>query len=95
MSKTSKKVIGITKKGGLPPFRNSDLEGCKASPVFCKKFQAIVNALPVSLGFTNSKLHRRILMFAAYVKYWTIYHFSHSCKQRHLLAICLSNPSFS
>ena len=66
-----------------------------ASPVFCKKCQAIANALPVSLGFTNSKLHRRILMFAAYVKYWTIYHFSHSCKQRHLLAICLSDPSIS
>ena len=82
-------------KGGIPPFRNSDLEGSNASPVFCKKCQAIVNALPVSLGFTNSKLHRRILMFAAYVKYWTIYHFSHSCKQRHLLAICLSDPSIS
>ena len=75
--------------------RISEKEGSNASPVFCKKCQAIVNALPVSLGFTNSKLHRRILMFAAYVKYWTIYHFSHSCKQRHLLAICLSDPSFS
>ena len=33
-------------------------------------------------------------MFAVYVKYWTINHFSHSYKRRHLLAIFSSNPSF-
>ena len=46
------------------------------------------------LGFTISKFHRRISMFAVYVKYWTINHFSHSYKRRHLLAIFSSNPSF-
>ena len=46
------------------------------------------------LGFTISKFHRRISIFAVYVKYWTINHFSHSYKRHHLLAIFSSNPSF-
>ena len=46
------------------------------------------------LGFTISKFHRRISILAVYVKYWTINHFSHSYKRRHLLAIFSSNPSF-
>ena len=60
MSKTSKKRCFFSEfqNGGIPPFRNFYLEGSNASPVFCKKCQAIVNALPVSLGFTNSKLHK-------------------------------------
>ena len=36
----------------------------------------------------------KFLMLAVYVKYWTIYHFSHSYKHRHLLAILSSDPSF-
>ena len=46
------------------------------------------------LGFTISKFHRRISILAVYVNYWTINHFSHSYKRRHLLAIFSSNPSF-
>ena len=82
-------------KRGIPQFRNSKT---RESIHFCSFLQEISSFykcfFSTKLGFTISKFHRRISMFAVYVKYWTINHFSHSYKRRHLLAIFSSNPSF-
>ena len=82
-------------KRGIPQFRNSKT---RESIHFCSFLQEISSFykcfFSTKLGFTISKFHRRISILAVYVKYWTINHFSHSYKRRHLLAIFSSNPSF-
>ena len=105
MSKTSKKTClfhasqpsgSELLKWGIPPFRNFKMEGSIRFSNFLKEMSSYYQC------FSSTSRDSQILncieefsMFAVYVKYWTINHFWHSYKQRHLLAICLSDPSIS
>ena len=104
MSKTSKKTClfhasqpsgSELLKWGIPPFRNFKMEGSIRFSSFLKEMSSYYQC------FSSTSRDSQILncieefsMFAVYVKYWTINHFSHSYKRRHLLAIFSSNPSF-
>ena len=75
-----------------------EISKTRESTHFCSFLQEISSFykcfFSTKLGFIISKFRRRISILAVYVKYWTINHFSHSYKRRHLLAIFSSNPSF-